>query len=104
MREAAKQPKRAPSSALPERQVEFVEPKDGVFRTYANYHGLGWTVYDVRLLFGELIDVLPEKFIIEEVAHVTLSWQQAKLLSNGLSEIIRKYEAANGPLEPIKVP
>jgi hypothetical protein len=88
----------------PERTFEFVEPEDGIFRTYSNHHRFGWTGYDVRLLFGELIDVRPDKYIVEETAHITMSWMQAKNLLASLQNLIQKYETDNGPLEPVMVP
>jgi hypothetical protein len=93
-----------PPEVGPERQVEFVEPEDGVFRTYANHHRVGWTGYDMRILFGELVDVQPDKYVIEETAHVTMSWVQAKLLLDNLQRLIADYEAKNGPLQPADVP
>ena len=94
----------AASPAEPEARLEFVEPEEGIFRTYSNHHRFGWTGYDVRLLFGELVEVSSNEYIIEETAHITMSWIQAKYLLQNLQNLIQKYEAENGPIQPIKVP
>src|SRR5262249_17089105 len=88
----------------PQPQLDLVEPDEGMFRTYANHTRLGWTGFDIRIIFGELIEVTQEKITIEETAHVTLSWRQAKVLATSLSEIIQKYEEANGVLGNLTLP
>jgi len=104
MRETTKQPVPQLTDAPPERAVELVEPDNGMFRTYSNHHLLGWTGYDVRMLFGELVEITDDKYVIEQTAQITLSWQQAKLLLGNLQDVISRYEAINGPIEPVKVP
>ena len=94
-----------PQSESPvERQLELVEPEDGMIRAYANHHQIGWTGFDVRLTFGELVDIAPEKIVIEQTTQVTMSWQTAKLLSDSLRVLIEKYEAVNGPITTPVVP
>ncbi len=80
-------------SQVPE--FEYVEPEDGIFRTYTNHHRFGSTDYDIRLLFGELLNVEEGKIIIEETAQVTMSWKQAKELLGTLQDLIAKHEAPN---------
>ena len=92
----------APSQ--PDRKLEFVEPQDGVFTTYANNLQVGWTAFDVRLLFGEVVDVDEKTVTIEQRAHVTLSWLEAKTLHSLLSGLIERYEEGNGPIAQPKVP
>jgi hypothetical protein len=87
------------------------EPEDGVFATYANIVNMDWTLYDVRLRFGELLQVPNAEHptwknqhgIVLERATVTLPWHQAKVLRNLLDGVIRNYEAVNGELKPIKL-
>ena len=89
-----------PTSSQTSRQLEYVEPEDGIFRTYANHHRFGSTGYDVRLLFGEIIDVADDKIIIEETVHVTMSWQQAKELLDTLRAIFAEHEGENKSESP----
>ena len=87
-------------------------PDDGVFETYSNVINADWTLYDLRLRFGELMQVpnaeLPswknQHGIVLERAAITLPWHQAKYLCNLLSGIIKNYETLNGELVSIKLP
>jgi len=88
------------------------EPEDGAFLAYANVVNADWTLYDIRLHFGELMQVpaddLPswknrQGIILERVA-VTIPWHQAKMLRDLLDGVIRNYEAINGELKQIKLP
>ena len=104
MSEEAKQAAAIPPGSTPQKEWDFVEPADGIFRTYANHHQLGWTGYDVRILFGELVEVTGDKLVIEQSAHVTMSWPQAKLLLLSLQNLIGQFEKLNGTIEPKEVP
>ena|SRR5258708_40265884 len=88
----------------PQKQFDFVESEDGIFRTYTNHHMIGWTGYDVRLVFGELVEVTDDKLIIEQTAHITMSWPQAKVLLASLQDLIGKYEKLNGSIIPPTIP
>ena len=98
--------------ALDLSKVRLEEPEDGVFEAYSNVVNLNWTLYDVRIRFGELIQVPDEDRptwenqhgLILERAAVTLPWHQAKLLRNILDGVIKNYETINGELKPIKLP
>ena len=91
--------------------VPLEEPEDGVFATYSNVVNMDWTLYDVRLRFGELIQVPNEEYptwknqhgIVLERATVTMPWHQAKALRNLLDGVIKNYEAVNGELKQIKL-
>lgn len=90
-----------PSSDQPE--VEFVEPdpESSLFLTYSNHVQLGFTLFDIRLLFGEIVDVSRTKLTIEQRAQITMSWLQAKLLLVLVGKAVAEHEARNGE---IKVP
>jgi hypothetical protein len=88
------------------------EPEDGVFAAYANVVNMDWTLYDLRIRFGELMQVPnpdspswknQHNIILDRVA-VRLPWHQAKNLRDMLIAIIKNYEAVNGELVPIKLP
>jgi len=94
-------PAEQPGSA---RSMEYVKPKDGIFYTYANSSLIGWTGFDVRIVFSELTDVLPDRYVLEQRVQVTMSWLQAKYLLMDLQLRISEYEKLNGMLSPAKVP
>ena len=88
------------------------EPEEGVFASYSNVVNMDWTLYDVRVRFGELMQVPNEDFptwknqhgiVLERVA-VTMPWHQAKYLRDLLNGVVENYEAVNGELKPIKLP
>jgi hypothetical protein len=88
------------------------EPEDGIFTAYSNLINLDWTLYDLRIRFGELIQVPNDEdptwknqhgILLERVA-VTIPWHQAKILRDMLDGVIRNYEVLNGELKQIKLP
>ena len=88
------------------------EPEEGIFYTYANLVNLNWTLTDVRIRFGELLQVPNEDVptwerqhaILLERASVTIPWIQAKILRDMLDGVIRNYETINGELKIPKLP
>jgi Protein of unknown function (DUF3467) len=100
------------STSIDLSSIPIEEPEEGVFSAYANIINADWTLYDIRIRFGELIQVPNDNdpswvnqhgIVLERVA-VTLPWHQAKHLCNLLGSIIQNYEAINGELTPIKLP
>lgn len=87
----------------PQPEVEYVvpDPDGGLFTTYANNIQVGFTHYDLRMLFGELVEATPEKLVIEQRAQITISYLQAKLLMHVLGQAIGQHEAVFGE---VKVP
>jgi len=81
--------------------IEFVvpDPDSGLFTTYANHVQLGFTLFDVRLLFGEIVGLEANKITVEQRAHVTLSWLQAKLLLVILHKALADHESRNGEIK-----
>jgi len=73
---------------------------------------MDWTLYDVRIRFGELMQVpndddpswKNQHGIVLEKAAIRLPWHQAKTLRDLLVGLINNYEAINGELVPIKLP
>jgi Protein of unknown function (DUF3467) len=101
-----------PSANIDLGKVLIEEPEEGVFQTYANVVNMNWTLYDVRIRFGELIQVPDDDRPTWENQHgvilaraaVTIPWHQAKLLRDLLDGVLGNYEALNGPLKRIKLP
>jgi hypothetical protein len=94
-------------------KIPLEEPAEGgIFEGYSNVVNMNWTLYDVRLRFGELIQVPDDDRptwenqhgIVLERAAVTIPWHQAKFLRNMLDGLIRNYEELNGELKDIKLP
>ena len=88
------------------------EPEDGVFMAYANVVNMDWTLVDVHLRFGELMQVPDDNSpswdnqhgIVLERAAITIPWQQAKYLRNLLDGLVKSYESINGELIQVKLP
>jgi hypothetical protein len=75
-----------------------------VFRTYSNHINVIWNAFDVRLIFGDFTGV-PDpndgKIHVETKAAISVSWTQAKQIVEILTEVIRRYEAANGEVKRV---
>lgn len=89
------------------RKVPLEAPEDGVYYAYGNVVNMNWTLTDVQLRFGELIQVANDEsptwenqhgILLERVA-VTIPWYQAKVLLDMLGKVVRNYEAVNGELK-----
>ena len=102
----------APGGLIDLNKIPLEEPENGVFETYANVVNMNWTLYDIRIRFGELIQVPDDDrptwenqhgIVLERVA-VTIPWHQAKSLRDMLDGVIKNYEEINGELKPIKLP
>jgi hypothetical protein len=85
----------------PQMALEYREQPGGVFRTYCNNVMMASTGFDVRVIFGEVIDVLPDKSkaIVEQRAQVTMTWLEAKLIGDFLQANVKAHEELNGPLK-----
>jgi len=85
--------------------LNWAKSPRGFVDIYANYMHVTWTLDDVRVRIGQVVDS-PEtpnpgaKFtgIVEERAGVTFTWRNAKLLRDQLSHIIESYEQVNGEI------
>lgn len=87
--------------ALPEPVVEFVKgPQYASF--YSNNVSYSVNQLDFVLVFGETIEIRPEKLTIEQRARITMNPLQAKVLSILLNEQIDILEKNTG--KEIEVP
>jgi hypothetical protein len=95
-----------PAKINSETVIEYVEPDDGRLITYSNNVVWGCTSFDMRLVFGELIELnfKENKAVVEQRVQVTMSWLQAKQLAELLAEKVKAYEAKNGPIDTKMLP
>ena len=86
------------------KQFKWMKSEKGIVELYSNYVHPTWTLYDVRLVFGQLMayrgDPAGKGFIIEEQGGVTMSWGHAKVLRDILTKIVESYEKVNGEIKP----
>jgi hypothetical protein len=82
-----------------EKPIEYRAPQGGVLRFYSNNVQLATTSFDVRMIFGEVIEVKPDKAIIEQNVQITMSWLEAKVLADFLQANIKALEELNGPIK-----
>jgi len=75
----------------------------GVLREYCNYINITWNAFDVRLHFGEtdVIQAPDGKVHVETKAVITVAWNEAKQISELLTQLIHRFEQANGPITRI---
>jgi Protein of unknown function (DUF3467) len=78
--------------------MEFRPAQDGIQYFYANNLSLGTTPFDVRIVFGEVIDISADKVVVEQRAQVAMSWLEAKVLGEFLRANVEAYEQKNGTL------
>ncbi len=87
-------------------RFDWVKPENPIPETYTNYAHASWTLYDVRLLLGQLKPVSGDspKFVVEERGAVILTWPHLKEVLTMLNGMVEAYEQTNGEIGPIKLP
>jgi Protein of unknown function (DUF3467) len=84
---------------------EIVEPREGVFRTYAQVSYVHWSGMDMTFNVYQMIQPnreigpkdAPNKLL--HTAAITLSWNSAKIFHGLLGQVLERYEKANGPIK-----
>lgn len=97
----------------PERPpIQWAKSPDGVFEVYANMTHIMWSLDDVRVRLGQLVES-PEtpnpgpdlQAVAEERAAVTFTWRGAKIFQQQLATLIATYEEENGTIKTdVKLP
>jgi hypothetical protein len=93
-------------------KLKWFKAPEGVYDVYANATHVTWSVDDVRIRLGQIVDspATPNPgpdFVgaVEERAAVTFSWRSAKLMRDQLTAAIGHYEEVNGPIKvDLKLP
>jgi hypothetical protein len=70
---------------------------------YSNLIMVNWSLFDVRILFGQVVPPLSEsvsRVVAEQRAAVTVAWAEAKVLRDLLTDAIQRYETVNGVIKP----
>ena len=82
---------------------EWVPSKTPIPEIYSNYIHTSWSLFDVRILFGQLKAEFgnSQHFVVEERAAASLAWAQAKALAKLLTKMVEKYEEKNGEIKPV---
>jgi hypothetical protein len=94
-------------SAPETKKFPFVKPDEGIFQVYSNYIDAAWTLFDVTIRFAQIVP-LPvsgsePNFEAEENARVTLAWPEVKILANMMTDLVKRFEEANGEIKPLKL-
>ncbi len=89
-------------------KLELVRDPKGILSIYCNNFHIGNTVFDLRLIFGELTDINEQRVEITQRVQVTMSWLEAKALAECLAVYVKSYEDSYGPIRteftPIQTP
>jgi hypothetical protein len=84
-------------------EVITQEPPGGTQYFHTDYVLLHWSLFDVKVRFGELVkhDIATKTSTVCDRAVVTMSWGEAKFLTSLLQQAISRYEQANGEIKTI---
>jgi hypothetical protein len=84
----------------------WVKTKDNIPEIYSNYLQVSWTLFDVRIVLGQLVPSNPvsREFVVDERGTVTMAWPEVKVLREVLTNLVAKYEQTNGEIKPLKLP
>jgi hypothetical protein len=93
----ALKPEETPDSTELLKPLEY-RRSDDFMRRYSNNTFLEGSVWDLKILFGELDQKLGTNVVTQHTA-VTLSWAQAKVLFHFLRVHLAGYEAEHGRLK-----
>jgi hypothetical protein len=87
------------AAPAPQRKMEFIKPPEGMLHIYTNNFSVGQTVFDLRLVFGELTDIDDKSIEVTQRVQVTMSWLEAKALAESLLVYVQNYEQQYGPIK-----
>jgi len=86
-------------------KITYTKPADRGFPSvYSNNVATGSTAFDIRIIFGEVLDMPGDELVIEQRVQVTMAWLEAKLLRDILTQQIDRYEKANGQIKLPGIP
>jgi len=86
-------------NVVPQRITEIAKPEGGTQTVYSNHLRSGYTVNDLRIIFGEITDISIDKVTVTERVQVTMTWLHAKVLHEFLGHHIEAFEEKNGPIK-----
>ncbi len=91
--------------------IFWIKSPTGTAEYYANMSHVMWSLDDVRVRLGQLIEAQdsdptrPFIPVAQERAAVTMSWRNAKLLAKQLAALVESYENVNGEITlDVKLP
>lgn len=88
-----------PDNEAQQSSDELPQIHDANFSTvYANWIQAGRTPWDIRLAFGQLREIEPDKPAIFRMVDIVMAPQMAKALIGTLAVAIRDYEQHNGEI------
>jgi hypothetical protein len=88
-------------------KFEWIKRKEGTPEIYCNYVTASWTLFDVRIVAGQLVpkdNAAHAGFVVEERAAITVAWAEAKVLRDALIDLVARYEKTNGEIGTLKLP
>ena len=91
-------PEEKPPQTPVNKPVQYVRPPEGVPSFYTNNVAIGPTNFDIRIVFGELMEPSEEQLIVTQRVSVTMSWLEAKILATFLQDNVDAFEKANGAI------
>jgi hypothetical protein len=84
--------------AKPQKKIEYRPATGGIIHVYCNNVQMASTSFDVRVMLGEVADVLDDKIVVEQRVQVAMTWIEAKIIADFLRANVEEYERLNGPL------
>ena len=96
----------------PKKPINWVKSPHGVFEFYANMAHMTWSVDDVRVRLGQMVNSSETPnpgpgftAVSEERVAITFSWRNVVLIRDQLNMLIKSYEDTNGPIRvDLKLP
>jgi hypothetical protein len=82
-------------------QITFMRDEEDFISTYANHVLFQASVWDLKLVFGQLDQPQEHHPVIEQHTAITMPWMQVKLMAYYLLLNLLMYESENGD---IKIP
>ena len=97
-----------PKPPVSSTEMDWIPFEGGPIEVYANVFLPNWSLSDVRLRLGQLVAtgkrVDEGGFIVREVAGLTISWGNVKVLRDTLDALVKAYERINGEIKPVRMP
>ena len=80
------------------RNIEYTKSFDSLPRFYVNNTNATVTNFDLRLTFGQVTEISPEKIVVDPQTIIFMSPEHAKAVVALLAKQLAIFESNNGPI------
>ncbi len=86
------------TAKIRQKELEYLKDYAAIPKHYVNNTLVTTSLYDVKLVFGQVVNANGNKLLVDPEVIVFMSPQHAKAIALMLDKQIKAYEERNGPI------